>query len=113
MADLKLRVLERIAQSANVTESPRKLSSEAVALNKTIICQAVEDRICKRIDLAIRNDLTDGQAIDALRLLVRIVRTNGLSIALSAPEIALLARGVSCGTRSRPIHTMSSRWSAF
>ena len=112
MADLKLRVLERIAHSANDTQAPH-LSNEAVASNKAMICQAVEDRICKRIDLAKRADLTDGQAIDALRLLIRIVRTNGLSMVFSAPEIALLARGIPLGTRSEHFHMASSRLSPF
>ena len=113
MADLKLRVLERVAHSANHTQAPHHLSSEAVASNKAMICQAVEDRICKRIDLAKRADLTDGQAIDALRLLIRIVRTNGLSMVFSAQEIALLARGIPLGTRTEHFHMASSRLSPF
>ena len=112
MADLKLRLLERIVQPRN-TPAPSNLSSETTDSNKTIICQAVEDRICKRIDLAIRPDLTVRQAKQALRLLIGIVRRSGLSIDFSPLEIALLTRGIPYRTRYELIPTVSAPRSPF
>jgi hypothetical protein len=70
MADLKLQLLERIVPSRSSAQSDSNLSGETTELHKKIICQAVEDRICKRRDLATRADLTERQATDALCLLV-------------------------------------------
>lgn len=102
MADLKLRLLDRIVQPTN-TAALSKLPRETTELNRTIIYQAVEDRICKRIDLAIRTDLTVRQAKDALRLLIGIVKRSGLPIDFSPFEIALLTRGVPDRMRHEPI----------
>jgi len=112
MADLKLRLLDRILQPRN-TQTLSNLSSETTELNRTIICQAVEDRICKRIDLAIRTDLTVRQAKDALRLLIGIVRKSGLSIDFSPREIALLTRDIPYRMRYEPIPTVSACRSLF
>ena len=112
MADLKLRLLERIVQPGN-TQAPSNLSSETTESNRTIICQAVEDRICKRIDLAIRTDLTVRQAKQALRLLIGIVRKSGLSIDFSPREIALLTRDIPHRMRYEPIPTVSACRSLF
>jgi len=112
MADLKLRLLERIVQPGN-TQAPSNLSSETTELNKTIVWQAVEDRICKRIDLAIRTDLTVRQAKQALRLLIGIVRRSGLSIDFSPREIALLTRDIPYRMRYEPIPTVSACRSLF
>jgi hypothetical protein len=112
IADLKLRLLDRIVQPRN-TPAPSNVSSETTELNKTVICKAVEDRICKRIDLAIRTDLTVPQAKDALRLLIGIVRRSGLPIDFSPLEIALITRGIPYRRRYEPIPTVSARRSAF
>jgi hypothetical protein len=58
------------------------------------ICKAVEDRICKRIDLASRTDLTDCQVMEALRLILKIVRRSDLPVDFSPEEIFLLTHGV-------------------
>ena len=97
MADLKLRLLERIVQSRSSAQPDSNLPGETAELHKNIICQAVEDRICKRRDLATRADLTERQATDALCLLVKIVRRSGLPVHFSSPEIALLTRGSRAG----------------
>jgi hypothetical protein len=112
MADLKLRLLDRIVQPRN-TPAPSDLSSETTDTNKTIICQAVEDRICKRIDLAIRTDLTVRQAKDALRLLIGIVRRSGLPIDFSPLEIALLTRGIPRRMCYEPMPTVAGCRSPF
>ena len=52
MADLKLQLLERIVQSRSSAQPDSNLPGETTELHKKIICQAVEDRICKRRDLA-------------------------------------------------------------
>ena len=112
MADLKLRLLDRIVRPRN-TPTPANLSSETTELNRTIICQAVEDRICKRIDLAIRTDLTVRQAKDALCLLIGIVRRSSLSIDFSPHEIALLTRDIPYRMRYEPIPTVPACRSLF
>jgi len=93
MTDLKLRLLDRIVQSRSSAEPDSNAPGESTELHKKIICQAVEDRICKRLDLATRTDLTDREATDALCLLLKIVRRSGLPAQFSTSEIALLARG--------------------
>jgi hypothetical protein len=98
MADLKLRLLEKNSQPGK-RPAPSGLSSETTELDRTIVYQAVEDKICKRTDLVARRGLTDRQAIHALRLLIEIVRRSGLSIDFSAAEIALL-RGTSARMRT-------------
>src|SRR5208282_225685 len=103
--------LERIVQPN--TQAPSNLSGETTELNRTIICQAVEDRIGKRIDLAIRTDLSVRQAKRALRLLIGIVRRSGLSIDFSPHEIALLTRDIPYRMRYEPIPTVSAYRSLF
>jgi hypothetical protein len=102
MPDLKLRLLERIVQSRSCTQPDSNLPGQTNELHKKIICQAVEDRICKRLDLATRTDLTDRQATDALCLFLKIVRRSGLPAHFSSSEIALLTRGTrSCCNAER------------
>ena len=62
--------------------------------DKMIICKAVEERICRKIDLASRDDLTLQQAVDALLLLLKIVRQNNLSVDISSAEKLLLSRSI-------------------
>ena len=93
MADLKLRLLERVVQARHSPQIVDTLSSERLESHKMTVCQAVEDRISKRIDLASRTDLTDRQAMDAIRLLLKIVRKCALPIHFSPAEFFLLARG--------------------
>ena len=93
MSDLKLRLLDRIVQSRSNAQPDSNAPGESTELHKKIICQAVEDRICKRLDLATRPDLTDREATDALCLLLKIVRRSGLPAQFSTSEIALLTRG--------------------
>jgi len=97
MSDLKLRLLDRIVQSRSSAQPDSNAPGGSTELHKKIICQAVEDRICKRLDLATRPDLTDREATDALCLLLKIVRRNGLPAQFSTSEIALLARGARSG----------------
>jgi hypothetical protein len=96
MDDLKLRLLDRIAQARNNRQPVETLSKESY---KMTVCKAVEDRICKRIDLASRADLTDRQAMDALRLLLKIVRRSGLPVDFSNAEISLLTHGAETSWR--------------
>jgi len=72
MPDLKLRLLDRIVQR-NRMQVSATLSQEKTESYKMTVCKAVEDRICERIDLATRTDLTARQAIDALRLLLNVL----------------------------------------
>ena len=111
MADLKLQLLYRIAQSRK-TQAPANASSQTTEFYKTIICRSVEDRICKHIDLATRADLTDQQAIDALQLLIGIVRRSGLPIDFSPFEIGLVTRGLPYRVSSEAI-AASARDSAL
>jgi hypothetical protein len=96
---LKLQLLDKIVHTRNCTQDDETLSNEEVVSHQITVCQAVEDRICKRVDLASRTDLTVQQAIDALRLLLKIVRRNDLSADFSSAEIFLLVHGVSCKSR--------------
>jgi hypothetical protein len=96
MAGLKLRLLEKIVQTKEEASSGvLPLSNQRIEPDKMTVCKAVEDRICKRIDLASRTDLTDQQLTDALCLLLKIVRQSDLPIDFSSGEILLLTRGVS------------------
>ena len=92
LPDLKLRLLERMVQEAKENEISDTLSQKKVELHKMTVCKAVEDRICKQIDLASRTDLTARQAKDALRLLLKIARRNGLLVDFSPAELDLLRR---------------------
>jgi hypothetical protein len=100
MDDLKLRLLDRIAQARNNRQPVETLSKERTESYKMTVCKAVEDRICKRIDLASRTDLTDRQAMDAVRLLLKIVRRSGLPVDFSNAEIFLLTHGAETSWRS-------------
>jgi hypothetical protein len=95
MAGLKLQLLEKIVQTRDPTLGVYPPSNQRIEPDKMTVCRAVEDRICKRIDLASRTDLTDQQLTDALRLLLKIVRRNDLPFDFSPAEILLLTRGVS------------------
>jgi hypothetical protein len=92
IAGLKLQILAKIVQSRDLTFSVHPPSNQRIEADKMIVCQAVEDRICKRIDLASRTDLTDQQLADALRLLLKIVRRSDLPVDFSSAEILLLTR---------------------
>lgn len=92
MAGLKLRLLDSIVQKHVADDT---LSSRGNEPDKMIVCQAVEDRLCQQVDLASRADLTDQQAMDALRLLLKIVRRNDLPVEFSPAEISLLTQGIS------------------
>jgi hypothetical protein len=99
MPGLKLQLLDKIVHARNSTPEVETLSPEEIESHQMTVCKAVEDRICKRIDLASRTDLTVQQAIDALRLLLKIVRRNDLPADFSPPEIYLLVHGVSWKSR--------------
>jgi hypothetical protein len=95
MAGLKLRILEKVVQAKDLTLGVHPPSNQRIEPDKMTVCKAVEDRICKRIDLASRIDLTDQQLADALRLLLKIVRRSDLPVDFSPAEIHFLTRGVS------------------
>ena len=99
MPGLKLQLLDKIVHARNSTQVVETLSPEEIESHQMTVCKAVEDRICKRIDLASRTDLTVQQAIDALRLLLKIVRRNDLPADFSFAEIFLLVHGVSWKSR--------------
>jgi hypothetical protein len=94
MPDLKLRLLDRMVQARMSTQFADPLSNERIESHQLTICKAVEDRICKRIDLASRTDLTDRQAMDALCLLLKIAKRSGLPINFSPAEFFLLTHGL-------------------
>jgi hypothetical protein len=94
MAGLKLQILEKIVQTRDLTLGVHPSSNPRIEPDKMTVCKAVEDRICKRIDLAGRTDLTDQQLNDALRLLLKIVRRSDLPVDFSSAEILFLTRGV-------------------
>ena len=100
MVDLKFRLLDKIVQATNSAQVVDTLPAERIESHKMTICKAVEDRICKRIDLASRTDLTDREAMDALRLLVKIVHRSGLPADFSLAEIFMLTHGVPYKSRS-------------
>jgi hypothetical protein len=95
MAALKLRLLEKSVQTRDLSLSVHSPANQRFELDKMTICKAVEDRICKRIDIASRTDLPDQQLTEALRLLLKIVRRSGLTVDFSSAEILLLTRGAS------------------
>ena len=93
MADLKLRLLEKIVQTRHRTLVVDTLSNQRIEPDKMTVCQAVEDRICKRIDLASRTDLTDRQA--EWTRFASFSRSSGksdLPVDFSPAEILLLTR---------------------
>jgi hypothetical protein len=91
MDDLTLRLREVNERAKNIRAAADPVSSEPTTYDKMILCKVIEDRICRKIDLASRDDLTLRQAVDALRLLLKIVRQNNLSIELSSAEKLLVA----------------------
>jgi hypothetical protein len=95
MAAVKLRLLEKIFLTADSSPLTHSCSNHPLELHHLSVCHAVEDRICKKIDLATRTDLTDQQALEALRLLFKIVRQNNLTLDFSPGEFSLLTHGVS------------------
>lgn len=103
MASLKLRILEKIVRTRDLDPGLHPPSNQRVEPDKMTVCKAVEDRICKRIDLASRTDLTNQQLMDALRLLLKIVRRSDLPFDFSPAEILLLTRGVSKNSGDKKI----------
>lgn len=102
MPDLKLRLLDRIVQARMSTQLADTLSKERIESHQMTICKAVEDRICQRIDLASRTDLTDRQAMDALCLLLKIVKRSGLPVNFSPGEFFLLTHGLHYRSAQEP-----------
>jgi hypothetical protein len=94
MDDVTLRLVGRNACRRNLTLTDEPISHEPGGYDKMIICKAVEERICRKIDLASRDDLTLQQAVDALLLLLKIVRQNNLSVDISSAEKLLLSRSI-------------------
>jgi hypothetical protein len=101
MADLKLQLLDTFVHRhvADTRSDPRNKP------DKMIVCGAVEDRISNRVDLTSRADLTDQQVMDALRLLLKIVRRNGLAVDFSRAEISFLMRRISNHSREEGHHS--------
>ena len=91
MDDLTLRLRHMNERAMNIRSVIDPGSSELATYDKMILCKAVEDRICRKIDLAFRGDLTLHQAVDALQLLLKIVQQNRLSVDFSSAEKLLLA----------------------
>jgi len=91
MGDVALRLRSANVREKNIRPAEDPVLSKLKPYDKMILCKAVEDRICSKIDLASRDDLTLHQAVEALRLLLRIVRQNDLSIEISSGEELLLA----------------------
>jgi hypothetical protein len=94
MNELKLRLLDRIVEAKHETHSTGTLLRQRIEPTDMTVCKAVEDRICARMDLASRTDLSDQHVMGALRLLLKIARQNGLAVDFSAGEIFLLTHGV-------------------
>ena len=94
MDDVTLRLRCEHVRAKNIRSAADPLTSESGMYDKMILCKAVEDRICRKIDLAARNDLTLEQAADALRLLLKIVEQNRLIIEISPEEKLLLTRRI-------------------
>ena len=90
MDDVTLHLLSGDGGSKNIRLAVDPLSGKSRVYDKMILCKAVEERICRKIDLASRTDLSLQQARDALRLLLKIVQQNDLSIDLSSAEKLLL-----------------------
>jgi hypothetical protein len=94
MDNVTLRLRCENARAKNIRSAVDPFTSESGTYDKMILCKAVEERICRKIDLASRDDLTLEQAVDALRLLLKIVRQNGLSVDISSEEKLLLSRTI-------------------
>jgi hypothetical protein len=100
MAGLKLRILDKIALPQGSISAIDPLSNQRTKSNPMVVCQAVEDRICKQIDLTTRLDLDDLQVMAALRLLLKIVQRNGLAIDFSPSEVFRLRHGIQQRSRT-------------
>jgi hypothetical protein len=101
--ELKLRLLEKVVQARNSAPAVDALANETPEARKMTVCQAVEERICKRIDLASRGDLTEREVMDALCLLLKIVRRTGWPFHFSAAEFLLLMHGREVASGTRPM----------
>ena len=84
---MKIRQIRAVTEKAGQLKDPAP--GEPGWYDKISLC-AVEERICKKIDLAWRTDLTLSQAADAVRLLLKIISRNNLSIEISPAEKLLL-----------------------
>jgi hypothetical protein len=91
MDDVTLHLLSGDGRSKNIGLAIDPFSDESRTYDKMILCKAVEERICRKIDLASRTDLSLQQATNALRLLLKIVQQNDLSIDISSAEKLLLS----------------------
>ena len=100
MAGLKLRILNKIALPQESISAVDFLSNQRTRSNPMAVCQAVEDRICKQIELTTRLDLDDLQVMAALRLLLKIVQRNGLAVDFSPSEVFLLKHGIQHRSRT-------------
>jgi hypothetical protein len=100
MAGLKLRLLARVVLPHESNSALDPLSSQRIKSDPMVVCKAVEDRICKQIDLTTRRDLDDLQVMAALRLLLKIVRRNGLAVDFSPSEVFLLRHGIRLRSRT-------------
>jgi hypothetical protein len=85
---MKIRQIRAVTGKIGQLDEPPR--SDPGRYDKIILCKAVEERICKKIDLASRTDLTLLQAADAVRLLLKIISQNNLSIETSPAEKLLL-----------------------
>jgi hypothetical protein len=101
--ELKLRLLEKVVQARNSAPVADALANEPLEIRKMTVCQAVEERICKRIDLASRSDLTEREVMNALCLLLKIVRRTGWPFHFSAAEFLLLMHGREVASGSCPM----------
>ncbi len=91
MDDISLRLRCENVRAKHVRPVDHRPGRATGGYDKMILCKAVEERICRKIDLASREDLTPEQALDALCLLLKIVRQNGLSVDISSGERLLLS----------------------
>jgi hypothetical protein len=85
---MNIRQIRGVTNKAGQLKDPAP--DESGSYDKIILCKAVEERICRKIDLASRTDLTLFQAADAVRLLLKIISKNNLSIEISPAEKLLL-----------------------
>jgi hypothetical protein len=102
MPELNRRLLEKVRQAKNSASAVDAPVQETPEAREMTVCQAVEDRICKRIDLASRDDLTEREVMAALCLILKIVRTTGWPFRFSVAEFLLLMRRREASSGSRP-----------
>jgi hypothetical protein len=109
MADLKLQLLDTLVHRhvADTRSNPRNTP------DRMIVCGAVEDRISHHVDLTSRADLTDQQVMDALRLLLKIVRRNGLAVDFSRTEISFLMHRISQNSSEEGDHSLQESSGPF